>query len=83
MTGGGIPITDATSALAVLLARPIPLLITDYHLSDTRGDELASALKAASPTTKVMIAGCIELNAQAGSGSVDHCLIKAFPQCAT
>jgi DNA-binding response OmpR family regulator len=45
-----------------------------------RGDELASAIKAASPTTKVlMITADVELDAEAGWASVDHCLIKPFP----
>ena len=38
-----IAVTDATAALAVLDARPISLLMSDYHLSDMRGDELAAA----------------------------------------
>jgi hypothetical protein len=33
-----VAVTDATAALAVLAARPVPLLITDYHLTDMRGD---------------------------------------------
>jgi DNA-binding NtrC family response regulator len=71
-----IAVTDATAALAVLDARPIPLVITDYHLSDMRGDALASAIKSASPTTKVsMITADVELDAEAGWASVDHCLI--------
>jgi DNA-binding response OmpR family regulator len=75
-----IAVTDATAALAVLAARPVPLLITDYHLSDMRGDELASVIKAASPTAKVlMITADVELDAQAGWASVGLCLIKPFP----
>lgn len=75
-----IAVTDAQAALAVLAARPIPLVITDYHLSDMRGDELASAVKAASPTTKVlMITADVELDAEAGWADVDHCLMKPFP----
>lgn len=75
-----IVISDATAALAVLDARPIPLLITDYHLSDMRGDELAAAAKATSPATSVlMIAADVELDAEAGWTKVDHCLIKPFP----
>ena len=75
-----IAATDATEALAVLAARPVPLLITDYHLSDMRGDELAAAVKAASPATRVMmITADVELDAAAGWASVDHCLIKPFP----
>jgi DNA-binding response OmpR family regulator len=75
-----IAVTDATAALAVLGARPVPLVITDYHLSDMRGDELASAVKAASPATSVlMITAHVELDAEAGWASVDRCLIKPFP----
>ena len=75
-----IAVTDATAALAVLSARPIPLLITDYHLADLRGDELAAAAKAASPTTKVlMITADVELDAEVGWADVDRCLIKPFP----
>jgi two-component system, response regulator, stage 0 sporulation protein F len=75
-----IAVTDATVALAVLAVRPIPLLMSDYHLSDMRGDELAAATKAASPATSVlMIAADVELDAEAGWTNVDHCLIKPFP----
>ena len=72
-------VTNATAALAVLAARPIPLLIIDEHLSDMRGDELAAAAKATSPATSVlMITADVELDAEAGWGSVDRCLIKPF-----
>ena len=75
-----IAVTDATAALAVLHARPVPLLITDYHLADMRGDELAAAAKATSPMTRVlMLTADVELDAEAGWASVDHCLIKPFP----
>jgi DNA-binding response OmpR family regulator len=40
----------------------------------------ASAIKAASPTTKVlMITADVELDAEAGWTNVDHCLSKPFP----
>ncbi len=75
-----IAVTDATAALAVLSARPVPLLITDYHLTDMRGDELAATVKATSPMTRVlMITADVELDAEAGWASVDRCLIKPFP----
>jgi CheY-like chemotaxis protein len=75
-----IAVTDATAALAVIAARPVPLVITDYHLADMSGDELASAIKAASPTTKVMlITADVELDTEVGWASVDRCLIKPFP----
>jgi DNA-binding NtrC family response regulator len=75
-----IAVTDATAAFAVLTARPIPLVITDDHLADMRGDELASAVKAVSPTIKVLrITAGVELDAEAGWEHVDHCLITPFP----
>jgi CheY-like chemotaxis protein len=75
-----VTVSDATAVLAVLAARPVPLLITDYHLTDMRGDELAATVKATSPTTRVLlITADVELDAQAGWASVDRCLIKPFP----
>src|SRR5215213_9737832 len=75
-----VTVSDATAALAVLAARPVPLVITDYHLTDMRGDELAATVKATSPTTKVLlITADVELDAQAGWANVDRYLIKPFP----
>jgi response regulator RpfG family c-di-GMP phosphodiesterase len=75
-----IAVTYATAALGVLSARLIPLLITDYHLSNMRGDALASAIKVVSPTTKMLlITADIEADAEACWASVDHCLIRPFP----
>jgi CheY-like chemotaxis protein len=72
-----IAVTDRAAALAVLDARPVPLLITDYHLSDMHGDALASAIKGALPAPSVlMITADVELDAAAGWANVDHCLIK-------
>jgi DNA-binding response OmpR family regulator len=54
--------------------------MSDYHLSDMRGDELAAVAKAASPATSVlMITADVELDAEAGWASVDRCLIEPFP----
>jgi CheY-like chemotaxis protein len=75
-----VAVADASAALAVLAARPVPLMITDYHLSDMRGDALAAAAKAASPTTKVvMISADIALDADADWPGVDCYLVKPFP----
>lgn len=72
--------TDAAAALALLAARPVPLLITDYHLPDMRGDALVAAVKAASPATKVlMITADIAIDASAEWPDVDRCLLKPFP----
>ena len=75
-----IAVNDATAALAVVAARPVPLLITDYHLSGMRGDVLASAVKAVLPATKVMIITAdIEIDGYAEWPDVDCWLIKPFP----
>jgi DNA-binding NtrC family response regulator len=75
-----VTVANASAALAVLAARPVPLLITDYHLSDMRGDALAAAVKAASPATKVMmISADIALDGNAQWPNVDCYLIKPFP----
>ena len=75
-----ITVSDATAALAVLSARPVPLLITDYHLTDMHGDELAATVKATSPMTRVLMSTAdVELDAEAGWANVDRCLIKPFP----
>src|SRR5690349_7472737 len=46
---------DGQHALAHLAAGPIPLLITDYLLPDMDGLDLSAAVKAASPTTYVVL----------------------------
>jgi DNA-binding response OmpR family regulator len=75
-----VAVNDAHAALAVLAARPVPLVITDYHLSDMRGDLLAAVIKAASPTTKiVLITADIAMDDRVMLPHVDHCLIKPFP----
>ena len=75
-----VAVNDANAALAVLAARPVPLVITDYHLPDMRGDVLAAAIKAASPTTKVvLITADIAIDDTVRWPNVDRCLIKPFP----
>src|SRR5215213_3595030 len=75
-----VAVNDATAALAVLAARSVPLVITDYHLSDMRGDALAAAVKAASPTTRVLlITADVALDGGDAWPNIDRCLIKPFP----
>lgn len=75
-----VAVTNAAAALAVLAARPVPLVITDYHLSDMRGDALAAAVKAASPTTRVLlITADVALDGGDAWPNIDRCLIKPFP----
>ena len=46
---------DAHSALCHLAQRTVPLLITDYMMPDMNGLQLAAAVKAAAPTTHVIL----------------------------
>jgi len=50
-----IAVTDTAAAVSVLATRPVPLVITGYHLAAMRGDELAKAIKGASPATSVLV----------------------------
>lgn len=75
-----VAVNDGTAALAVLAARPVPLMIVDYHLPDLRGDALAAAVKAQSPSTKVLLVTAdIDLDPAEPMPHVDGCLIKPFP----
>lgn len=74
-----VVVADADSALQVLAARPVPLVIADYHLPDTSGDALALAVKARSPDTRVVIITAdIEVESATQWPGVDRCLIKPF-----
>ena len=50
-----IPTNDGAAALAVLAERPVSLVITDYKMPGMNGVQLARAIKAASPATRVAI----------------------------
>jgi CheY-like chemotaxis protein len=74
-----VAVPDAAAALAVLAARPVPLVIADYHLPDMNGDTLATTIKARSPDTKiVIITADIEFDGSNQWPHVDVCLIKPF-----
>jgi DNA-binding NtrC family response regulator len=71
---------DAQSALPHLDQRTVPLLITDYMMVGMDGLQLTAAVKAASPTTHViLISGddSAELKQRALSQQVDTFLPKA------
>jgi two-component system, response regulator, stage 0 sporulation protein F len=75
-----VAVGDAAAALALLAERPIPLVITDYHLPDLDGAQLAAAVKARSPDTKiVLITADIDVENMSLGPDVDVCLIKPFP----
>lgn len=50
-----MPFEHGQSALAALQAMPCDLLITDYHLPDTRGNLLISIVRAARPRLATML----------------------------
>ncbi len=75
-----IPLHDAHSALRHLAHRTVPLLITDYLMPGLNGLQLATAVKAISPMTHVILAttyGSAALEQRARAQDVDTFLPKA------
>jgi CheY-like chemotaxis protein len=73
---------SATEALAHLAVHSVPLLLIDYHMPDINGLELAQAVRAASPTTvMLMITGdpSPDLPSRAYAAGIAHFLTKPFP----
>jgi DNA-binding NtrC family response regulator len=71
---------DAQSALNHLAHRAVPLVITDYMMPGMDGLQLTAAVKAASPTTHVILAtgySSAELEQRAREQQVDTFLPKA------
>jgi CheY-like chemotaxis protein len=50
-----VMVTSGAQALAVLVARPVALVITDYHMPGMNGVQLTRAIKGKSPLTRVAI----------------------------
>jgi two-component system, response regulator, stage 0 sporulation protein F len=50
-----LPVARGADALALIGQRPVPLVITDYNMPDMDGLELAAAIKAAAPTTHIVM----------------------------
>ena len=75
-----LAVGDAHSALRHLADRAVPLLITDYMMPGMDGLHLTAAVKAASPTTYVIVAtayGSAALEQRARDAHVDTVLPKA------
>jgi DNA-binding NtrC family response regulator len=75
-----ITVIDAQSALRHLAQRIVPLVITDYMMPGMDGLQLTGAVKAASPTTHVILAtgySSAELEQRAREQQVDTFLPKA------
>jgi CheY-like chemotaxis protein len=77
-----IAVGTAAAALDVLAARPVPLLITDYNMPGMNGIDLAQAVKAATPTTTVVLLSAYatpEVARRAQEAGADYSLPKPFP----
>lgn len=73
--------TNGKDALALLAATPFDLVITDFEMPGMRGDELAAAIKARSPSQPVvMITAYAEMLQASGNllTGVDHLISKPF-----
>ena len=61
---------------------PVPLLITDYNMPGMNGLDLAQAVKAAAPTTTVVLLSAYatpEMARRAQEAGADYSLPKPFP----
>ncbi len=50
-----VAVATPQAALAQVLARPVPLLLTDYHLDGTTGLHVATQMQQWSPATTTMV----------------------------
>lgn len=68
-------------ALAVIAARPVPLLITDYNMPGMSGVELAQRVKVTSPATMVVLITAYisaELEQRGKAAGADSIVAKPF-----
>jgi CheY-like chemotaxis protein len=70
-------VEDGHAALEALAGRSVPLLLTDYHMPGMNGVELAQAVKAVSPATRIVLLTA-DLSAAKAVFGVDHILTKPF-----
>jgi two-component system response regulator (stage 0 sporulation protein F) len=76
-----VAVDSGVAALAVVAARPVALVITDYYMPGMNGLQLTGAIKAASPTTRVAIITAYDvrdLARQAHAVAADYVLPKPF-----
>jgi CheY-like chemotaxis protein len=77
-----VAVGTGAAALEALAARPVPLLITDYHMQGMNGLELAQKVKAAAPTTMVVLTSAYatpDLEKRAQAAGADYFVPKPFP----
>jgi two-component system, response regulator, stage 0 sporulation protein F len=76
-----LAVGTGAAALAALAARPIPLLFTDYNMQGMNGLELVQKVKAASPTTTIVLISAYatpELEQRGRAAGVDYVMPKPF-----
>jgi CheY-like chemotaxis protein len=73
--------TSGARALAVIIARPIALVITDYHMPGMNGVQLTRAIKGILPLARVAIMSAEDardLAQQVRGVAVDYILSKPY-----
>ena len=76
-----VAVTSGAQALAMLVARPVALVITDYHMPGMNGIQLTRAIKGVSPATRVAIMSAEDvrdLAPQAHAVAADYVLPKPY-----
>ena len=77
-----IALDNGAAALAMLQSRMVPLVVTDLNMPGMNGLALAEAVKAASPSTTVVLITAYQLSDLARKShtkAIDHYLPKPFP----
>ena len=83
LTGGYdiVTVNGGAEALAQIALRPVPLVITDYNMPGMNGLDLVQKVKAAAPTTVLVMATAYatpELEKRARMAGVDYFIRKPF-----
>jgi len=76
-----IAVSTGAAALAQVVLRRVPLVITDYNMVTMNGLQLTTAIKETSPATKVMLITAYatpELEKRAVEHNVDYWVPKPF-----
>lgn len=76
-----ITTSNSAEVLAQMELRPVPLVITDYHLAGMNGLQLTAAIKERAPETCVVLITAFaspELQKRAHAQQVDYYLPKPF-----
>jgi two-component system, response regulator, stage 0 sporulation protein F len=76
-----ITTSNSAEVLAQMELRPVPLVITDYHMAGMNGLQLTAAIKERAPDTCVVLITAFaspELQKRARAHQVDYYLPKPF-----